>query len=275
MTLYWCVLVGFLIIRARVQKEDLTWLAASRLTMKNILVSQDPYHYICGFTGAAHLVLQTFAVLNSKGGMASVFSSGAMIILALIKMIKDKHFPMAQMAIICLGTVGMVLLAKGGFSLGEQRGMIIGISCLLCFSISLYASDKRAARSEKHGHQMLESWALIGVITSIVLLPQLILAGVPQLTDVMRILTLGIITTALSDILFAWAVRKGLDMVKAFFITRITLVLSPLWIGLSLKEVPTGWSILGGIILLLAVILEGLRKEQKKEVPIQEVIEAA
>jgi drug/metabolite transporter, DME family len=77
--------------------------------------------------------------------------------------------------------------------------------------------------------------------------------------DVLVILFLGIFQIGTAYVLFTNGISKGVRSLDASVIGFIEPLLNPIWVFLIVGERPSGWAILGGIIILGAVIFHTLR----------------
>jgi len=79
--------------------------------------------------------------------------------------------------------------------------------------------------------------------------------------DILAILFLGIFQIGIAYVLFTDGISKGVRSLDASVIGFIEPLLNPIWVFLIVGEKPSGWAILGGIIILAAVIFHTLRQQ--------------
>jgi drug/metabolite transporter (DMT)-like permease len=71
------------------------------------------------------------------------------------------------------------------------------------------------------------------------------------------LLLLGVVQLGLSYILYARAIRH-VTALEALLIPVVEPILNPLWALLLLHEHPGRWAVIGGIIVLTAIVLRGI-----------------
>jgi len=68
------------------------------------------------------------------------------------------------------------------------------------------------------------------------------------------VLYLGVVQIGLAYTLFTVAMARGVRSLDAGIIGYIEPVLNPIWVFLVLGEKPSGWALLGGVIIIVAVV---------------------
>ena len=79
----------------------------------------------------------------------------------------------------------------------------------------------------------------------------------PAADDWWQLIVLGIVQLGLPYVLYATAI-KHVTALEASLIPLIEPVLNPLWVMLALGETPGPWAMLGGILVLGAVVARGI-----------------
>ena len=82
----------------------------------------------------------------------------------------------------------------------------------------------------------------------------------PNGTDVSAILFLGIFQIGIAYILFTKGISEGVRSLDASIIGFVEPLLNPVWVFLFVGESPSGWAVLGGAIIVVAVIGHTLRQ---------------
>lgn len=82
--------------------------------------------------------------------------------------------------------------------------------------------------------------------------------------DVFAILFLGIFQIGIAYILFTKGIADGVRSLDASIVGFIEPLLNPVWVFLFLKEKPSSWAILGGIIIIAAVIFHTLKQNRAR-----------
>lgn len=83
-------------------------------------------------------------------------------------------------------------------------------------------------------------------------------------TDIFAVVILGVFQIGLAYYLFTYGVSKGVRSLDASIIGFIEPLLNPVWVFLFIGEKPSTWAILGGIIIISAVILHTLKQNHAR-----------
>ena len=84
--------------------------------------------------------------------------------------------------------------------------------------------------------------------------------------DILAILFLGIFQIGVAYILFTNGIAKGVRSLDASIIGFVEPLLNPIWVFLFLSETPSKWAIIGGAIILAAVIFHTIKSSRGKAV---------
>jgi DME family drug/metabolite transporter len=82
--------------------------------------------------------------------------------------------------------------------------------------------------------------------------------------DILAILFLGIFQIGIAYVLFTDGIAKGVRSLDASVIGFVEPLLNPIWVFLVIGEKPSGWAILGGVIILAAVVFHTLRGQKNQ-----------
>lgn len=85
--------------------------------------------------------------------------------------------------------------------------------------------------------------------------------------DLLSVMYLGIIQLGVSYVLFTLGMTRGVRSLDAGIICYIEPVLNPVWVFLVLAERPSRWALLGGAIIITAVIIHMLLDARFKRLP--------
>ena len=80
----------------------------------------------------------------------------------------------------------------------------------------------------------------------------------------MSVVYLGVVQLGISYTLFTVGITRGVRSLDAGIICYIEPVLNPVWVFLVLGERPSRWAVLGGAIIITAVILHMLLDARSK-----------
>ncbi len=97
---------------------------------------------------------------------------------------------------------------------------------------------------------------LYGNIIIVIFMLPLILTNpqIPTTNDLMAISYLGIVQIGLAYIFFTYGLAKGVRSLDASIIGFVEPLLNPVWVFLFIQETPSKWAILGGLIIISAIV---------------------
>ena len=103
------------------------------------------------------------------------------------------------------------------------------------------------------------------IIAAVISIPFLFLHP-PELTasSVMPILFMGLIQQGAASLLFAYGI-KHLSAIQAMLTSTIEPLCNPVWVFLFLAEMPSVSAIIGGALILIAVVFSSLIGNQRKQ----------
>jgi DME family drug/metabolite transporter len=86
----------------------------------------------------------------------------------------------------------------------------------------------------------------------------------PTLRDLGALVYLGVFQIGAAYILFTYGIAGGVRSLDASIIGFIEPLLNPVWVFLFIGEKPSGWAVIGGIIILAAVVFHTLRENRSR-----------
>ena len=251
-----------LIARTLFRRQEVTqkksWAILDSLAMacRHVYFSRDGIHWLCAFCSCGSLICMTLAFLNSAGGFATFVNSGSLFLVLLLSGPVLDHWPTRkEAAIVCLGFIGVCVLAYAGWSRGELSGILWGATSAGCITVALLAQKKRSRGNR--GTEALESWTLASTITALGFAPWMLWTTPPQIPDLLLIGVLGIFATFIPDVSYVRAISgpTGVPLLHAMVVSRISPILTPVWVCWKLGEMPSKWSFVGAAIVIVAVFL--------------------
>jgi drug/metabolite transporter (DMT)-like permease len=151
--------------------------------------------------------------------------------------------------LVCLG--GMALFFVGQLRPQDVTGNILALASGFCFALYFLmlrhprAREVNRASSVIYGNTlavlMTAPWGL-AVLTSL------------SAHDLVGVSYLGIVQLGISYTLFTTGMAHGVRSLDAGIICYIEPVLNPVWVFLVLGERPSAWALLGGAIIIVAVL---------------------
>lgn len=156
----------------------------------------------------------------------------------------------ATLAAMVLSLAGIGLMFGDGLASGTILGNELALGSALSYSAALVAMRK--GRSV----DMIPAVCLAGVaamVIAAVMAADLMISRV----DLGLAIALGVFQLALQYILVTTATRY-VPAAEVALIGRLTLIMAPLWVWIFVSEVPSPLTMAGGLIVLLAVIGQGV-----------------
>jgi len=141
---------------------------------------------------------------------------------------------------------GMTLFFMNKVSPGEFAGNMIAVASGVSFAgVALFMRAQR-------GESMTESILLGNILAALLCLP-FITPFTITFDTIIPLALLGSLQLGFSYILYSWAM-KHVTAIEAILITTLEPLLNPIWVTLFYGEVPSTMAIVGGAIVVSAVV---------------------
>jgi len=154
-------------------------------------------------------------------------------------------------AIIVIVIAGMVLFFFDELSTEGMTGNIIALVSGVTMALFMVFM-----RMQKDGSP-LESIFLSHGITFLVAIPAIITAPALSASSVAGIGLLGVFQIGISGMLFSYGV-KSITALETVLISTIEPILNPVWVFIFTAELPGPLSLVGGLIILIAVTIRSV-----------------
>lgn len=161
--------------------------------------------------------------------------------------------------VICLGA--MALFFVGQLRPQDVTGNLFALASGLCFALYFLLLRHPKAREVNRA-----SSVIYGNILAVVLTAPWGLAAIPHMTlhDAQSVAYLGVVQLGIAYTLFTVAMARGVRSLDAGIVCYVEPVLNPLWVFLVIGEQPSRWALLGGAIIIAAVICHMLLDAHNK-----------
>jgi drug/metabolite transporter (DMT)-like permease len=153
---------------------------------------------------------------------------------------------------------GMLLFFAGKLSPGNMLGNILAI--LSGLGLSFFAVFMRMQK----GNSPFESFFFAHLITFVVSIPFIFMSGLPGASGWAGILMLGIFQLGFASLLFSYGIKE-VSALKAMLILTLEPILNPVWVFLVTGEVPGIYAMLGGILIIVAVLFTTIYSSRKQK----------
>jgi len=147
--------------------------------------------------------------------------------------------------------IGMLLFFVGKLEPGHLEGNLIALISGITFA-ALFLGMKKI---EPQYQQSSIFWG--NIIVAIVCIPFLASLEVIYFSDIWMVTFLGVFQIAFAYAFFASGLKRVIA-VEASIISMVEPVFNPVWVFLGYGETPTIYSIIGGLIILGAIVVRTL-----------------
>jgi drug/metabolite transporter, DME family len=169
---------------------------------------------------------------------------------------------------LALASCGIAIMVAGGLVLGSLTGNLLALGTSLSFAI--FSVLLRRGRES----DMLPCVAYAGLIAALV--AGLMVTGLPEFArpplfaigarDLALCLAMGAVALGLGLTCFTLGARH-VPAVEMTLLSFTELVLGPLWVWLGVGEVPSGYTLVGGGIVLAAISYQALSGARRRRTP--------
>ncbi len=167
---------------------------------------------------------------------------------------------------VALCLAGMSLFFVGKLRPEDVSGNLLALASGVCFALFFLLLRHSKARDVNRA-----SSAIYGNLIAVVICAPAFLSVMKRginPTDLACIAYLGIVQIGFAYLLFTLAMARGVRSLDAGIIGYIEPVLNPVWVFLFIGERPSGWAIIGGLIIIASVlthtIIEATAKAGRK-----------
>ena len=214
---------------------------------------------VSAIASVLYAVLLVLFVLSTKATTAAnaIFLQYTAPVYVLIfePLIYKEQFRLRDLVTVlaCLG--GMGLFFVGQLRPQDIEGNVMALASGLCFAFYFLLLRHPRAREVNRASSVIYG-NLLAVIA-------LAWWGLPALLNLNRhnalsVTYLGVVQLGISYALFTKGMSRGVRSLDAGIICYIEPVLNPVWVFLVLGERPSAWALLGGAIIIVAVIIHML-----------------
>jgi DME family drug/metabolite transporter len=201
---------------------------------------------------AALLLLFVIATKRTTAANAIFLQYTAPIYMLVFEpLLYKEKFRRVDLLVVAVCVAGMSLFFIGKLSPGQVEGNMAALASGVC--MAFYFLLLRHARSREVNRA---SSVIYGNLLLVLFTAPMGLAALPHINagDAAIVLYLGVIQIGLAYALFTLGMARGVRSLDAGIVAYIEPVLNPLWVFIFLGERPSGWALLGGAMILTAVV---------------------
>ena len=201
---------------------------------------------------AALLLLFVLATKQTTAANAIFLQYTAPVYLLILEpLVYKEKFRSRDLITVLVCLAGMTLFFVGKLRPQDVTGNLLALASGLCFALYVLLLRHAKARTVNRASSVIYGSLLLVIFTA-----PAGLTAIPRLTqhDVLVVLYLGVVQIGLAYTLFTVAMARGVRSLDAGIVGYIEPVLNPIWVFLVLGEKPSGWALLGGVIIIVAVV---------------------
>jgi drug/metabolite transporter, DME family len=221
---------------------------------------------------AALLVLFVVATKKTTAANAIFLQYTAPIyVLILEPLLFKEKFRALDGIVVAVCIVGMSLFFVGKLRPADIEGNIAALASGLCMAFYFLLLRHPHSREVNRASSVIYGNLLVVAVSVGVLLfggaageP---LADHLSVRDLGIVLYLGIIQIGVAYSLFTLGIARGVRSLEAGIVGYIEPVLNPIWVFLFLGERPSQWALLGGAIIISAVVAHTLLSARNSRIP--------
>jgi drug/metabolite transporter (DMT)-like permease len=197
---------------------------------------------------AATVILFVMATKRTTAANAILLQYTAPVWVALFSSaMTGERLRRADVATVAAVCCGMAVFFADRLSPGMMEGNLLAVASGIAFA--MLALCMRAQRGVATGETILFG----NILAAVVCLPFLSFAGATPYAY-LGLAALGFIQLGISYVLYAWALRH-VTALEAVLVTVLEPLLNPVWVALATGETPSPLSMIGGLVVLSAVLL--------------------
>ncbi|MEA2174302.1 MAG: hypothetical protein QOD00_1894 [Blastocatellia bacterium] len=227
------------------------------------------FNYLTAITSVLYAGLLLCFVIATKLTTAAnaIFLqyTAPVYLLVLEPLLYKEKFRLADLVTVIACIAGMSLFFLGKLESRALTGNLVALCSGLC--MALYFLLLRHPHSQKinRASSVIYGNLLLALVTGGLMLFNLSPVTPVSALDAAIVAYLGVVQLGLGYTLFTLGIARGVRSLQAGIIGYIEPVLNPLWVFLFLGERPSAWAILGGAIIIVAVVSHTLRASRKSE----------
>ena len=205
---------------------------------------------------AALLLLFVLATKETTAANAIFLQYTAPVYLLIFEPLFYKEkFRRRDLIVVIVCVAGMSLFFVGKLRPQDVTGNLLALASGLCFACYFLLLRHTKSRAVNRASSVIYGNLLLVLLTA-----PAGLKALPHITraDVLSVIYLGVVQIGLAYTLFTVAMARGVRSLDAGIVGYVEPVLNPIWVYLFLGERPTRWALLGGAIIVTAVVCHTL-----------------
>lgn len=197
-----------------------------------------------------------FAITHTTVASALFILSSAPFIAAILgKYILGEQVSLKTWGLMIIAAAGVAVMVLEGYRVGGLDGNLYALGAATGFAV--YSVILRKGRQNDMTPAVCWAgiWGMVFGFTMIMLSSQLDFKVSSH--DLTLCAVLGVFQVGLGLIIYT-AGSKYLPAVELTLLSLIEIILGPIWVWMFIGEVPTRFTLVGGVIVLLAIVLQSI-----------------
>lgn len=188
-------------------------------------------------------------------------------VLILEPLLYKEKFRQRDLVVVIFCVAGMSLFFIGKLRPQDVAGNLMALASGLCFAFYFLLLRHSSSRKVNRA-----SSVIYGNLLVVLLCAPAGLGALPNLGpfDALAVLYLGVVQIGVAYTLFTLGMARGIRSIDAGIAGYIEPVLNPVWVFLVLGERPSQWALVGGAIIITAVVIHTALKarEDRRLIPV-------
>ncbi|WP_395022804.1 DMT family transporter [Dongia sp.] len=197
-------------------------------------------------SGAGMIAYITALTLTTVAHVAIIYCIVPFVAAALAFLLMRERPTLVSIAASCVALIGVAVMVRWG----GGEGSLLGDFLALLMTVGLAAM---MVISRQHRDIPIMAAACLSAILSSAAAWPMIAAVLPPLEQLFQLALFGLVNSAIGIVLFTLGARL-IPAVETALITALDAPLAPVWVWLAFGETPGRATILGGALVLAAVL---------------------
>lgn len=210
---------------------------------------------------AALLLLFVLATKETTAANAIFLQYTApLYVLVLEPIFYREKFRQRDLMTVIFCVIGMSLFFVGKLRPQDVTGNLLALASGICFAAYFLLLRHKSARAVNRASSVIYGNLLVVLVAASAGLQAL--SGI-ALHDALSVVYLGVVQIGVAYTLFTLGMSRGIRSLDAGIVGYIEPVLNPVWVFLVIGERPSKWALIGGAIIVGAVIVHTTLKAKE------------
>jgi drug/metabolite transporter, DME family len=253
---------AFQILFYRSSIATLTIFFVSMIRNKKLVFEKDLISNLCAISFAGILIFFVIATKLTTAANAIFLEFTAPIYLLFIEPVFLKtKFNKKNLITVVVCIIGMVLFFFGKLEVGNILGNIIAIISGISFAFfSLFLKWKKQLHNNSN---TLNNIVIGNLIVAIFCIPFVYDKLAIDFTEASILIYMGVVQIGISYIIFNEGI-KYVSATESMIIAMLEAIFNPIWVFIGIGEEPSVYAIVGGIIILSAILFHNFILKKKE-----------